>query len=149
MGSKAGCRFQEVPLLQIETIHHVSLPVTDLARAKAFYRGVLGLEEIPRPAFDFPGAWYALGDRHLHLIVGEQSTLRDGKAIDSHDIHFAIRVRSYRGALEHFKSLGYDAGATDPARRLRENPTGKAGFPQIYVLDPDRNVVEINAERLD
>ena len=29
------------------------------------------------------------------------------------------------------------------------NPAGKAGFPQIYVLDPDRNVVEINAERLD
>ena len=87
--------------------------------------------------------------RDLHLIVGEQSTFRDGKAIDSHDIHFAIRVRSYRGALEHFKALGYDAGAADPARRLRENPTGKAGFPQIYVLDPDRNVVEINAEHLD
>ena len=136
-------------MLQIETIHHVSLPVTDLARAKAFYRGVLGLEEIPRPAFDFPGAWYALGDRHLHLIVGKQSTLREGKAIDSHDIHFAIRVRSYRGALEHFKSLGYGSGAADPVRRLRENPTGKAGFPQIYVLDPDHNVVEINAERLD
>jgi hypothetical protein len=29
------------------------------------------------------------------------------------------------------------------------NPTGKAGFPQIYLLDPDRNLIEINAERLD
>jgi len=32
---------------------------------------------------------------------------------------------------------------------LRENPTGKAGFPQLYILDPDRNVIELNAERLD
>ena len=24
-----------------------------------------------------------------------------------------------------------------------------AGFPQIYILDPDRNVIEINAAALD
>jgi hypothetical protein len=24
-----------------------------------------------------------------------------------------------------------------------------AGFPQLYILDPDRHVIEINAERLD
>jgi glyoxylase I family protein len=136
-------------MLQIETIHHVSLPVTDLARAKSFYAGVLGLTEIERPAFDFPGAWYRVGDRHLHLIVGEHSTLRRNKGIDSRDGHFAIRVRSYRGALQHLTAKGYGADAADESRTLRENPTGTAGFPQIYVLDPDRNVVEINAERLD
>jgi catechol 2,3-dioxygenase-like lactoylglutathione lyase family enzyme len=137
------------PMLQIETIHHVSLPVTDLARAKSFYSDVLELEEIARPAFDFPGAWYQIGDRHLHLIVGEHSTFRDDKRIDSHDIHFAIRVASYRGALQHLKAKGYNADSADQVWRLRENPAGKAGFPQIYLLDPDRNVIEINAERLD
>jgi len=137
-------------MLDILTIHHVSLPVSDIARAKRFYSDVLGLQEIPRPAFPFDGAWYQLGDRHLHLIKGTNSTLRDGKPIDSHDIHFAIRVRSYRQALEYLKSKGYRAEAADTDfLKLRENPTGTAGFPQIYILDPDRNVVELNAEALD
>ena len=136
-------------MLQIETIHHVSLSVTDLPRAKSFYAGVLELVEIERPAFDFPGAWYRAGDRRLHLIVGEHSTFRDGKGIDSRDGHFAVRVASYRGALQHLIAKGYSAAAGDEMMKLRENPTGRAGFPQIYILDPDRNVIEINAERLD
>ena len=136
-------------MLRIETLHHVSLPVTDLSAAKAFYSGILGLTELTRPNFDFPGAWYAIGDRALHLIVGEHSTFRTDKAIDSHDAHFAIRVGSYRGALEHLRSKGYSADASDPVRRLRENPGGKAGFPQIYLLDPDRNVIELNAAAMD
>jgi glyoxylase I family protein len=136
-------------MLRIATIHHVSLPATDLERSKAFYREVLGLQEIPRPPFDFPGAWYQLGDRQLHLIVSERSTLRAGKGIDSRDIHFAIRVDSYREALEHFHSKGYRTDASDDLRRVRANPTGRSGLPQIHILDPDRNVIEITAERLD
>ncbi len=136
-------------MLRIETLHHVSLPITNLSASKSFYSKVLGLEEVARPGFSFPGAWFAVGDRVLHLIVGEHSTLRIGKGIDSHDAHFAIRVTSYSGALEHLRTRGYSADATDPLLKLRENPTGTAGFPQIYLLDPDRNVIEINAAALD
>ena len=136
-------------MLDIERIHHVSLPVTDLERSQAFYGEVLGLRELPRPPFPFPGKWYQLGDCHLHLIVGEHPTLRAGKGIDSHDTHFAIRVRSYRQALEHLRARGYRSDAEDELRRVRENPSGRAGFPQLYVLDPDRNVIEINAAALD
>jgi glyoxylase I family protein len=136
-------------MLHIQTIHHVSLPVSDLERAKAFYRDVLELQEIPRPPFDFPGAWYQLGDRQLHLTVGERSTFRSGKGTDARDIHFAIRVASYRGALEHLESKGFRNDAVDDLRRLRVNPMGRAGLPQIHLLDPDRNLIEITAERLD
>ncbi len=136
-------------MLDILTLHHVSLPVSDVARAKRFYGEVLGLQEIPRPPFPFEGAWYQLGDRHLHLIKGEHATFRDGKPIDSRDLHFAIRVKSYRRALEHLTSKGYRADAADDFLKLRANPKATAGFPQIYILDPDRNVVEINAEALD
>lgn len=137
------------PMLSIETLHHVALPISDLERARAFYGGVLGLQEIPRPPFDFPGIWYQLGDRQLHLIRGERSTFRDGKGIDSRDIHFAVRARSYRGALEHLEAKGYRSDAPDELQRVRPNPSGRAGIPQIHLLDPDRNVIEINAERLD
>jgi glyoxylase I family protein len=136
--------------MNIETIHHVSLPVTDLDRSKQFYRDILGLAEIPRPPFDFPGAWFQLGDRQLHLIVHSNPTLRGSKGVDSRDIHFAVRVRSYRSALEFLRSHGYreDEQESDPMR-MKVSPHATAGFPQIYIVDPDRNVIEINAEKLD
>jgi glyoxylase I family protein len=146
-------------MLAVEALHHVSVPVSDLERARTFYTEVLGLEETARPAFPFPGAWYRVGDRTLHLIVaakGEPATFREDKAIDSHDIHFAIRVRSYRRAVEYLRSKGYRASdernprpLPDAPPPMRLNPSGLAGFPQIYILDPDRNVIEINAETVD
>ena len=135
--------------MKIKTLHHVSLPATDLERSKRFYRDVLGLAEIQRPPFDFPGAWFALGDDQLHLIVHDGATLRGAKGLDSRDVHFAVRVESFRTALERLRSEGYGEDADDDALRIKVSPHATAGFPQIYVLDPDRNVVEINAEVLD
>jgi glyoxylase I family protein len=133
----------------VGTIHHVSLPVTDLERSRRFYSEILSLREIERPPFDFPGAWFAIGAQQLHLIVGANSTFRDGKAIDSRDIHFAVRVRSYREALQFLEAKGYGEDASDELLRLRVSPHATAGFPQIYILDPDRHVIEINAAQLD
>lgn len=135
-------------MIEITDLHHVSLPVTNLERSKDFYRDVLGLKEIERPAFAFAGAWFALGDRQLHLIVHDKPTLR-ARGVDSHDVHFALRVRSYRKTLAFLESLGYSGTAPEETKRLRENPVGQAGFPQAFILDPDRHVIELNAERLD
>jgi glyoxylase I family protein len=117
------------------------ISVTDLSRARQFYGDLLGLPEISRPAFDFPGAWYQLGDRQLHLIVHPGTrTLRGTTAIDSRDGHYGIRVRSYRQTLEHLKSLGVS---------FQDRPRNRTPWPQIYVTDPDGNVIELNAEQLD
>ena len=133
-------------MLAIEMLHHVSLPVSDLERARKFYAEIIGLTELERPPFPFPGAWFQIGDRQLHLIGGDsKATFRTDKPVDSHDAHFAIRVRSFKQAVEHLRSLGYAPDAADPLHVSRENAAGKAGFPQIFVLDPDRNVVEINS----
>jgi catechol 2,3-dioxygenase-like lactoylglutathione lyase family enzyme len=134
--------------LEITCLHHVSLPVTNLERSRAFYRDIMGLEELERPPFDFAGAWFRVGDGQLHLIVHPRPTLRTG-GIDSRDVHFAVRVRSYRDAVTALRAHGYSPDASNELRRLRENPRGKAGFPQIFILDPDRHVIELNAERLD
>jgi catechol 2,3-dioxygenase-like lactoylglutathione lyase family enzyme len=136
-------------VLVVSSIHHVALPVTDLARAKAFYGGVLGLREVARPPFSFAGAWFEVGDRILHLIVNDGQTFRAGKAVDTRDIHFAIRVASYRQAIEHLHALGYTPDAADEMLRTAEQAHATAGFPQVFLLDPDRNVVELNAEALD
>jgi catechol 2,3-dioxygenase-like lactoylglutathione lyase family enzyme len=136
--------------MEIERIHHVSLPVSDLDRSRRFYTEVLGLREIARPPFDFPGAWFQVGsDQQLHLIVGEHSTFRESKRLDSRDIHFAVRITSHRGALEFLRSKGYREDADDELMQMKVSPRATAGFPQIYVLDPDRNVIEINAAALE
>ena len=137
--------------MEFVSLHHVAINVTDLDRSKRFYRDVLGLQEIARPPFSFPGAWYQVDapDHQVHLIVHDGATLRGRKALDTRDIHFAVRVRSFHAALTHLRSLGYrdDAPPDDPMR-LIVHPHATAGFPQIYILDPDHNVIEINAASL-
>ena len=135
-------------MIDVQGLHHVSLPVTNLERSRAFYRDVLALREIERPPFDFAGAWFRVGSGQLHLIVHERPTLRT-RGIDSRDVHFALRVRSYRETRARLAALGYAGDAADEIRRLRDNPQGRAGFPQLFILDPDRHVIELNAERLD
>ena len=128
-------------MLGIRTLHHVSLSVTDLDRAKRFYGEVLGLEEIARPDFDFPGAWYAVGDRQLHLIAHTAPrSLRGATEVDPRDGHFALRVASHRRALEHLKAS---------AVPLVDSPLNATPWAQIHIADPDGNLIELNAERSD
>jgi hypothetical protein len=46
-------------------------------------------------------------------------------------------------------SRGYKEDAADELKRMILQPYATAGFPQIYILDPDRNVIEINGAALD
>jgi catechol 2,3-dioxygenase-like lactoylglutathione lyase family enzyme len=137
--------------MQIERIHHVSLTVSDLERSRAFYRDILGLPEIERPPFPFGGAWFGVGDgQQLHLIVHGGATFRGERGIDTRDSHFAVRVGSYWPTVEFLKAKGYREGAAElDLLRMRLQPHATAGFPQIYILDPDRHVIEINAAALD
>lgn len=124
-------------MIDIETIHHVSLAVTDLTAARQFYGETLGLREIPRPPFPFPGAWYDLGGQQLHLIVHPGGhTLRNTREIDSHDGHLALRVRSYAQAKAHVMSCGV---------ALRDRYQNRTPWPQLFLTDPDGNVIELNA----
>lgn len=127
-------------MIQYEMIHHTAVNVTDLEKSKAFYRDVLGLKEIERPPFDFPGAWFAIGEsgQQLHLIVHSGETLRRG-GIDTRDGHFALRVRNFEATREWLDRCGVEYV-------ISRNSI--AGFPQIFVLDPDRNVIELNAQSL-
>jgi len=89
--------------------------------------------------------------QEVHLIVHDhgRATFRQ-KALDTRDVHFAVRVPSFRGAVEFLRAKGYreDASLDDPFRMVVQ-PRATAGYPQIYICDPDRHVIEINAERLE
>ncbi|MDN4619662.1 VOC family protein [Paenibacillus sp. PsM32] len=123
-------------MIEFGYIHHMSLAVRDINRSRVFYSDVLQLKEIERPPFDSVGIWYAIGEQQLHLIQQPQGeTLREGN-IDSTDGHLAIWVRSYRQTLEWLdqQNVFYEA-----------RPHSLAGFAQIYILDPDHNIIELDA----
>ena len=125
--------------MRLEALHHVSVCVTDLARARQFYGGILGLVEIHRPIFSFPGVWYQLGDRQLHLIVHDTPrALRGTTEIDGKDGHFAFRVRDYDETVAWLRDRGV---------AYWENPGNPTPWKQVYVTDPDGNVIEFNVER--
>jgi catechol 2,3-dioxygenase-like lactoylglutathione lyase family enzyme len=148
-------------MVYVATLHHVSLPVRDLDKSREFYKNILCLHEIDRPKDfkegkdSFPGAWYQIGACQLHLIVPQKNqipTYRTDKKVDSRDVHFAVRVCSFNETLQHLENRGYSENNKDPFKDMkvsRNGPGMGAGFPQIYILDPDRHTVEINAERLD
>lgn len=126
-------------------LHHVSIITADLQRSLSFYREVFGLSEIPRPDFPVAGAWLACGSLQVHLVVNPEGTFRQRPIVDRNDWHFAFRTDNFDATLERLMALGFreDLPENDP-KYLLVSRTGLAGFPQLYLRDPDLNVVEIN-----
>ena len=116
--------------MRISNLLHSALLVTDLDRAKRFYREVLGLKEKPRPAFDFPGAWYDLGECELHLMVTPGS-LTPAEERLRRDHHVAFRVDDLEVARHTLQQAGLS---------FRES---SSGMPSIFVRDPDGNLIEL------
>src|SRR5260370_3353541 len=55
--------------LHVKSIDHVTLVVNDLERSRRFYVDVLGMREVPRPAFSFAGSSFQAGTTQIHLIL--------------------------------------------------------------------------------
>jgi lactoylglutathione lyase len=118
-------------LMKFTQLDHVALHVADLDRSVAFYRDVLRLEPIPRPAFSFPGAWFRLGEtQDLHLIGGRT------REVISHNRgnHFALLVDDF----DAWESYLTDLKVNIAPRRQRPD-----GAWQLYVIDPDGYYVEL------
>lgn len=115
---------------------HVSVTVTDVAKAREFYSETLGFEEIPRPAFEFPGIWYSLGgDLQLHIIANDQH-VRPGaerEALQARYPHFALWTDDCDATAAKIEKLGLSC---------RDVISGPTGLRQVFVKDPDGNMVE-------
>ena len=126
-------------------LHHVSIPTQDLERSARFYEGVLGLKRLERPPFPGGGIWYSIGDRQAHIVVHPKANFRKLKAVDSDDIHFALHTSDFEASYEHLRSHGFSEELpADHPKRMLVKRTGMAGFPQLFLMDPDHNILEIN-----
>ena len=123
-------------MLPFKALSHVSVTVSDLGKARRFYGEFLGLVEIPRPDFGFPGVWYSLGgELQLHVIVGEHGEVRpvEPHRFDVRDRHFALWVEDADETYDRLTRSG------QPFHDFTSTPTG---LRQLFVHDPDGNMVE-------
>ncbi len=112
-------------------LNHVAIHVADVEASCQFYEDVLQLQSIPRPAFNFPGAWFQLGEQQeLHLIGGRTDETNGHHRGN----HYALMVDDIDAWEQHFQ----DNDIPYLPRRTRPD-----GAFQIYVTDPDGHVIEL------
>ena len=112
-------------------LNHVALHVQDVEASVAFYRDVLLLEPLARPAFTFPGAWFRLGvDQELHLIGEREGDVQSA----SRGNHFALMVDDIQAWERHLEKLE----VKHHPRRTRPD-----GAFQVFLPDPDGHYIEL------
>ena len=112
-------------------LNHVALHVADVEKSCEFYRDTLKLEPVERPAFDFPGAWFRLGEFQELPLIGDRELDTLSKPRGN---HFALRADNLDEWEGHFNSIGQEY----LPRRTRPD-----GASQLFVADPDGHHVEL------
>jgi catechol 2,3-dioxygenase-like lactoylglutathione lyase family enzyme len=113
---------------QGRTINHVSMAVTDVEKAAAFYKALLGLKEVSRPGNG--GINLGLGSGFLGLYkLPNPGTVN----------HFCIGVDDFDpdGMAERLTAQGI-------AATVDRNPANRTtGGDQLYFTDPDKTRVQL------
>jgi len=126
--------------MQARSADHLTIIVSNLEATRNFYVGQLGLQEVKRPNFDFPGAWFAIGDFQIHATLTSPLAGLSGwgdrevKSIPRGH-HFAFRIDSVDEALPQIIAAGLSIAAGPQTR--------PDGIRQIYLYDPDNHLVEL------
>jgi catechol 2,3-dioxygenase-like lactoylglutathione lyase family enzyme len=129
--------------MDVVDLDHVALRVSDLERALAFYRDLLGLETRDRDRYEAgeaPFVAVVAGGRHLHLVPADEP-------IDVGDEHICLLVRStgtdtraeLGTLLGELRAAGVAVEAGEPHERYGAYGRDWAA----YVRDPDGRRVEL------
>ncbi|HVR95466.1 MAG TPA: VOC family protein [Thermoanaerobaculia bacterium] len=97
-------------------------------RARAFYAGVLGLTEVPKPAHlaKRGGVWFENGQLHLHLGIEDDFH-------PARKAHPALLVQGLSELAAFCERSGYPVVHDEPL----------AGYDRLYVSDPFGNRIEL------
>ncbi len=114
-------------------IHHASFLTSDLAKARAFYEGTLGLRLAKnRPQMSYAGAWYDVGaSQQIHLMLlpdpaaGLQRPAHGGR-----DRHVALCVKDLPQLTARLDAAGIAYTYSQSGRRA------------VFCRDPDQNALE-------
>ena len=126
--------------ISVNALDHVTLICADLEATRQFYVELLGMTEVPRPAFDFPGLWFQVGNVQIHATQSSPEAGQPGwgdrsvKRI-SRGHHIAFGVDDVVQALAVLQAKNVPI-----ASPLQKRPDG---LQQVYLYDPDGHVVEL------
>lgn len=121
-------------------LFHVAIKTERLDLTNAFYEKVLGLVQVPRPDFGYPGAWLACsapgGDAIIHIYAGGPALGAGGgvptgtAAID----HLSLTAHGYHQFRQRFREYGLD---------WREFLIPGTQLWQLFVYDPSGVLLEL------
>lgn len=118
------------------SLHHVqvAIPAGGEAAARAFYGGLLGLDEIPKPEnlARRGGVWFQTGTLQMHLGI-------DHDFRPALKAHVALEVADLAALRARLEAAGYPTTTDEPL----------PGWDRCYVADPFGNRTELleRAER--
>jgi len=145
--------------MEIKRVDHYSIRTNDLESSRRFYTQVIGLNEGPRPPFDFPGYWLYTGEPPKDLQTGGGRNyglvhlMGDNKdKPGSLDAYVGDRKDSARGGTGSLDHVAFAAtGRAAMLDRCRRNNVGfferavpMLGLRQVFVKDPDGVTIELN-----
>lgn len=119
--------------LKLNDLHHIAVPCRDAERSRSFYCDVLGFRSLPRPPFDFPGAWLYAGGMQIHLIQNSDPSPFRANEINSRTFHLAFRVDSLETACQLLDQQGIPY-----IQRVNAG-----GIDQVFLQDPDGTHIEL------
>ena len=142
MNSVEATRLSETAPIAVRTLDHVTVVVGDLEASRTFYVDVLGMLEVPRPAFSFDGLWFQSGPTQIHLILEYEGSGPAGNLVPSEHRgarthHFAFQVDDAHACAARLQELDVPIVAGP-----KERPDGAV---QVFVCDPDGHVVELTS----
>ena len=126
--------------VSVKGIDHITIVVEDLERSRKFYTEILGMQEVERPDFGFPGLWFQAGSSQIHLNVAGQEAGQAGlpclgAKLPSRGFHYAFEIDDCDAAAPRLTALGFEI-VTGPKSR-------PDGARQLYIYDPDGHLVEL------
>ncbi len=132
-----------LPSAVLHGLFHIAIKTSDLEATRAFWRDVIGLREIARPDFGFPGAWLACpqpgGQAIIHVYAGgpalgpSVTAPRGSAAID----HISLSCSGYRDYVARFRRARLP---------FREFVVPGTTLWQLFVYDPSGVQLELTFE---
>ncbi|KQR32251.1 UNVERIFIED_ORG: catechol 2,3-dioxygenase-like lactoylglutathione lyase family enzyme [Agrobacterium larrymoorei] len=114
-------------ILRLDHIQ-LAIPAGGEEKGRAFYAGLLGLEEVEKPAnlARRGGCWFVAGDVRVHLGVA-------GEFVAASKAHPAFVVDDLSELRKRLETAGYPVVEDQPLE----------GYDRFYVYDPFGNRIEM------
>jgi catechol 2,3-dioxygenase-like lactoylglutathione lyase family enzyme len=125
---------REVRMIKTKGVLHVTIPVSDLARSRAFYTEILGLEFVAQVPKENPHFVF-LKSGTDYVLLGRDTSR--GRFSDTIRHAFMVDGDAYDATVAELKAKGVDVF------REEERAEGVFTGRSAYFHDPDHNALEV------